>query len=70
VRTFVDGDPFPTFFSQILLIQFTIDLTLRFGEHRNGESLASVRENLYQRLDVDSRFAKASFQLVIPAVFG
>jgi hypothetical protein len=38
---------------------FSIDLTLRFGEHRNGKSLASVRENLCQHLDVGARFMQA-----------
>jgi hypothetical protein len=35
-------------------IQFAIDLALHFGEHRNGESLASVCENLCQHLDVSA----------------
>jgi hypothetical protein len=37
-----------------LSIQFAIDITLRFGE-----SLASVRENVYQHLDVGDRFMQA-----------
>jgi hypothetical protein len=37
-------------------IQFAIDLILRFGEHRNGASHASVRENVCQHLDVGARF--------------
>jgi hypothetical protein len=39
---------------------FSIDITLRFGEHRNGESLAFVRKNLRQHPDVSARFMQAS----------
>jgi hypothetical protein len=50
-------------------IEFAIDLTLRFGEHQNGESLAFVRENLCQHLDLCAGFMQAASSLVIPTVF-
>jgi hypothetical protein len=60
VTTFCDGTFSGLSCHEPFSIQFVVDLTLRFDEHRNGEGLVSMRENLCQHLDVGARFIQAA----------